>query len=174
MGRIFHGGLSIVRLTNILQYVFRSVARASCVWRKKLKPASYWSLSFPSDCLSHRRPQRGAAATKSSSSFVVVLVLESLFSWVRELPEIRSAQRAPANPCTPSRRRQKPRAINRFNRVVTKRARRQIEQELTEETEDNLTRFLAGGCKSILPLLSPFPPVKPLCLSVLCGLLSER
>ena len=62
-----------------------------------------------------------------------------------------------------------------FNTGRPQGARRQIfEQELTEETEDNLTRFLASGCKSFLPLLPPFPPVQPLCLSVLCGLLCER
>lgn len=49
-----------------------------------------------------------------------------------------------------------------------------FEQELTEETEDNLTRFLASGCNSFLPLLPPFPLVQPLCLSAPRGLLCER
>jgi hypothetical protein len=49
-----------------------------------------------------------------------------------------------------------------------------FEQELTEETEDNLTRFLASGCNSFLPLLPSFPLVQPLCLTALRGLLCER
>src|SRR5260221_14774537 len=57
-----------------------------------------------------------------------------------------------------------------------------LEPELREETEDNLTRFLASGCNFLISVTvqlssghsassvesskPPFPPVQPLCLSV--------
>jgi hypothetical protein len=51
-----------------------------------------------------RRPDfanRQSCQPMRAKSYVgqAVLVLESLLSCVRQLPEIRSAQRAPANPC---------------------------------------------------------------------------